>query len=486
MTACPRQAHLTAVGVVGGTGGLYNESYTYDATTGNLSSKAGVSYGYQDSSHFHAVTHLDSVQKYWYDANGNMTERNVGSDSYELIYDADNRLVAVEKNQTTVGEYTYDGDGNRVKSVAGGVTTYYIGNTYEWRVETSGSTGVEYYYAGSQRVAMRVGTTLSYLFGDHLGSTSITTDASGSLSGELRYLPFGETRYSNGQTPTSFRYTGQREEAEVGLYFYGARWYDPYLNRWIQPDSIVPDPYNPQDFDRYSYVRNNPVRYSDPSGRFTEDEIDKYLISIGIDDVDERAKIVAQWKGDDGWWDVLEGATYGDVIDGTKLLLGEPYGERIVLQFTQNDEAGTFGIQGNDILWDVGELGVGSSESLNNSNYSLIEFHDETSDIIWMRPNSKGELTYQDGTGYGGDGANVQWGELWSTIGNSATALVDGIGGIALLVAPVPGSQILGVAAFIGYGYELSQVRNSANNFSRSCDAADRLRLDLVDSMFVP
>jgi len=64
--------------------------------------------------------------------------------------------------------YTYDGDGSRVRSVAGGVTTYYIGNYYEWRVETSGSMGVEYYYAGSQRVAMRVGTALSYLFGDHL------------------------------------------------------------------------------------------------------------------------------------------------------------------------------------------------------------------------------------------------------------------------------------------------------------------------------
>jgi len=173
----------------------------YDATTGNLSSKAGVSYGYQDTNHFHAVTHLDSVQKYWYDANGNMTDRIVGSDSYEMTYDADNRLVEVEKNQTTVGEYVYDGDrealcksGNRVKSVAGGVTTYYIGNYYEWRVETGGSTGVNYYYAGSQRVAMRVGTALSYLFGNHLhpvgcasrGSTSITADANGVVSGELR------------------------------------------------------------------------------------------------------------------------------------------------------------------------------------------------------------------------------------------------------------------------------------------------------------
>ena len=50
------------------------------------------------------------------------------------------------------------------------------------------------------------------------------------------------------------------------MYYYGARWYDAYLNRWIQPDSIIPDPGNSLDWDRYSYVRNNPIKYTDPSG----------------------------------------------------------------------------------------------------------------------------------------------------------------------------------------------------------------------------
>ncbi|MEM5774298.1 MAG: RHS repeat-associated core domain-containing protein [Anaerolineaceae bacterium] len=65
---------------------------------------------------------------------------------------------------------------------------------------------------------------------------------------------------------TDNRYTGQREEVEIGLYYYVARWYDPYLNRWIQPDTIIPDPNNPQSYDRYSYVKNNPIRYTDPTG----------------------------------------------------------------------------------------------------------------------------------------------------------------------------------------------------------------------------
>jgi RHS repeat-associated protein len=127
-----------------------------------------------------------------------------------------------------------------------------------------------YYYAGSQRVAMRVQDGITdevyYLFGDHLGSTSITTDSDGNLHAELRYTAWGEDRYTWGTTPTTMKYTGQREESLLGLYFYNARWYDPYLNRWIQPDSIIPDPSNPLDYDRYAYSLNNPTNYTDPSG----------------------------------------------------------------------------------------------------------------------------------------------------------------------------------------------------------------------------
>jgi RHS repeat-associated protein len=115
---------------------------------------------------------------------------------------------------------------------------------------------------------MQQGTTKYWLLGDHLGSTSYTLNGT-TESGELRYRAFGVTRFSSGTTPTSYRYTGQREEAGLGLYYYGARWYDPALGRFIQPDTIVPDPGNPADFDRYAYVRNNPLRYTDPSGHCT-------------------------------------------------------------------------------------------------------------------------------------------------------------------------------------------------------------------------
>jgi RHS repeat-associated protein len=99
----------------------------------------------------------------------------------------------------------------------------------------------KYYYAGAQRIAMRTNGNLFYLLGDHLGSTSLTTDANGIVVSEMRYKAWGETRYASGTTPTQYQYTGQYSyTAEFGLYFYNARWYDPSLSRFTQADSIVP------------------------------------------------------------------------------------------------------------------------------------------------------------------------------------------------------------------------------------------------------
>jgi len=123
---------------------------------------------------------------------------------------------------------------------------------------------VKYYYAGGQRVAMRKGSSApSYLLGAHLGSTSVTAHRNGALSSSQRDTPWGGTQSDS--RPTSFQYTGQRKDA-TGLYFYNARYYDPYLNRFLSPDTIVPDPTNPQSFNRYSYVYNNPLAYIDPDG----------------------------------------------------------------------------------------------------------------------------------------------------------------------------------------------------------------------------
>jgi RHS repeat-associated protein len=94
----------------------------------------------------------------------------------------------------------------------------------------------------------------------------VVANSSGSKTAEVRYKAWGEDRYTSGTAPTIYRYTGQRVETSLGLYYYGARWYDPALGRFVQADTVVASMGDPQAWDRYAYVDNNPVRYTDPDG----------------------------------------------------------------------------------------------------------------------------------------------------------------------------------------------------------------------------
>jgi RHS repeat-associated protein len=147
----------------------------------------------------------------------------------------------------------------RVKDLAG--------NQSAWVSRTLKIESVTKYYTfGSQRVAMRRGNVVYYLHGDHLGSTSLTTDSTGNILSQSRYLPYGQERWTDKTSPTDFGYTSQRIDSYIKLIQMGARWYDAELGRFISPDTIIPDLTNPQSLNRYSYANNNPIRYNDPSG----------------------------------------------------------------------------------------------------------------------------------------------------------------------------------------------------------------------------
>jgi hypothetical protein len=106
-----------------------------------------------------------------------------------------------------------------------------VSNTSAWA--ESGPVAVsavtKYYYHGDQRVAMRQGDVVYYLHSDHLGSTSLTTDITGAVVAETRYLPYGEERWTNEAQPTDFTFTGQRADSYIKLMEMGARWHDPQI-----------------------------------------------------------------------------------------------------------------------------------------------------------------------------------------------------------------------------------------------------------------
>ena len=139
-----------------------------------------------------------------------------------------------------------------------------------------------YVYAGSIRVASlttqatTTGTESNtfYYHGDHLGSSSIITDGSGTVVRNISYQPWGNvhtnTEESGANTPDpNHKFTGQILDDSTDLYYYGARYYDPVLRRFITPDTIIQSPYDPQSLNRYAYCRNNPLIYTDPTGHWS-------------------------------------------------------------------------------------------------------------------------------------------------------------------------------------------------------------------------
>ncbi len=346
--------------------GSPQETYDYDPASGNLILKGDRTLTYTDTNHVHAVTsasNSSSALTYQYDANGNQTTRVIGSDTFTLLYDAENRLVEVKKNGASIAQFVYDGDGKRVKSVINGEITYFIGNYYEQR----GSTITKYYFAGASRIAMRKYTipqsmTVEYLLGDHLGSTSITTDADGAKVSEIRYKPWGEIRYAWTSHPSTapaytlptYTFTGQYSYLDdpstsgvtegFGLMFYNARWYDPTLGRFAQADTLVPG--GVQGLDRYAYVNNAPINYVDPTGHFTSKAIWSYLLEECDGNRQCAGKLMNSWKNDPAWWDMITEAQAGDVLFGTVSSPGwKPEG--FALTFSGTGDSVLTGIEGD-------------------------------------------------------------------------------------------------------------------------------------------
>jgi len=281
---------LTSAYTTGGNAGQYDQTYQYDPI-GNLVNKAGDCLGYWqedcgvpgDSAPHnlkpHAVTHLNGDQKFWYDANGNMTRRiDEQNRDWTLHWTPENRLGSATEGTHDI-TFAYDADGMMVQRSENGQTINRVGKLFEHNTTLGSFT--KHYLFGGKLIAMREGLTansaVSFFATDHLGSTSATLWANGSLRSRLRYDPWGKERYTQYATPSGYRYTSQRWDSGLGLYDYNGRYYDPALGKFISADTLVPEPSSPQAFNRYGYTLGNPLRYSDPTGHLSADEIGKYF-----------------------------------------------------------------------------------------------------------------------------------------------------------------------------------------------------------------
>ena len=191
-------------------------------------------------------------------------------------------------------------------------------------------------------VAIRTGSTLSYLISDHIGSNSITVSDTGTKTAETRYKAWGEVRYQSGTNPSDRTYTGQRSYAsDFGLMYYNARWYDSYLNHFTQPDSIIPP--GPQGYDRYAYVSNNPINRTDPTGH-------KEVCTTTRDD----SGYISRECHDDGTPTFYNGYTEAELIAFSESQAGHPTGcWAFSLSMATNLYHGTHTQNGADVEWNM-------------------------------------------------------------------------------------------------------------------------------------
>jgi RHS repeat-associated protein len=213
------------------------------------------------------------VTNWTYDNVGNIM--SIPTMQRTFSFDAENRQTSAVINGTGSAyttTYTYDGDGRRItKSTGGALPTVYV-------YDPTGQLAAEYGPATDQE------SGTYYLTADALGSTRLQTNSSGVAANCYDYLPFGQELFagtgarvaiSSGgcfvPSPDSFnlKFTGKERDAESGLDWFKARYFSGAQGRFTSPDAPFndQDPSDPQSWNLYSYVRNNPLRFTDPTGQ---------------------------------------------------------------------------------------------------------------------------------------------------------------------------------------------------------------------------
>jgi RHS repeat-associated protein len=215
-----------------------------------------------------ASNRFSTGQGFLYDPDGNLTQDSTGR---RFNFNGDNRQVEVrDANNNIVGSYYYDGNGRRVKKVTLSETTVYV-------YDIGGKLLAEY-------STLQGGSATSYLTTDNLGSPRVVTDAAGAVVSRRDFMPFGEDlaagtanrttgdKFNYGLDNVRKRFTGYEKDSETGLDFAEARYYDDRYGRFTAVDPMIASGMSadPQTFNRYAYVTNNPLTATDPTGMFSD------------------------------------------------------------------------------------------------------------------------------------------------------------------------------------------------------------------------
>jgi RHS repeat-associated protein len=253
---------LTALTV--NAGAVQNYTWTYDrfgnrltqtALQGGLSTSVGVN------------TSTNQLVGYTYDAAGNMI--NDGLHSYS--YDAEGNLVSVDSGQTA--QYVYNALNQRVRTVVGNTITEFVFNASGQRASVwNGTTHAQIrgqYYLGGKPVAFYASGAAHFQHQDWLGTERLRTDHAGNAEGTFKSLPFGDNQTTaSGSDLDPFHFASLDYDAETNTHHAQFRQYYSSQGRWTSPDPYTGsyDMNNPQSFNRYAYVMNNPLSFIDPFG----------------------------------------------------------------------------------------------------------------------------------------------------------------------------------------------------------------------------
>ncbi len=264
----------------GGTAGS-PESYTYDPE------------GNRTASHLSAghVTDIanrlteDDQFTYLYDANGNLTSKmdKVTLQTTSYTYDAQDQLIRIDFPDLTVAEYRYDGLGRRIEKDANGTLTRYVYDGEDILLEFDGAGALlartSHGQGTDQPLAVERGGQSFYYQADHQGSIRKITDSAGLVVNSYDYDSYGNIEASFEGIANPFTYTAREFDAESGLYYYRARYYDPATGRFLSED---PTGFAARDLNLYRYVFNNPVNFNDPTGLFADTLIDAGFMAFDL------------------------------------------------------------------------------------------------------------------------------------------------------------------------------------------------------------